>query len=211
MVYLFIGEDELGRDSRIRTLKKQLFPANLEPFNCEVLSARDLDLLTLQEAFQRLPVEAKKRLLIIKEISRLKADLQEHFLAQLKNLPESIVLALHVLRIDRDDTFLNQLSSISKVVLLNKARAKVDAFTLAQAIESQQPEDALNILTDLLREGEKPERILGGLRYQLTKGAVNLKDKTRKIDLLLDADIKIKTGKLKPAFALEALVVKLCS
>jgi DNA polymerase III delta subunit len=65
-------------------------------------------------------------------------------------------------------------------------------------------------LADLFKSGEKPERILGGLRYQLIRHTTNIKDKLKKITLFLEADVNIKTGKLKPEFALEALIIKLC-
>ena len=48
------------------------------------------------------------------------------------------------------------------------------------------------------------------MRYQLTKQSLNPDERVKKIDLLLAADLTIKTGKLKPEFALEALVVRLC-
>ena len=79
-------------------------------------------------------------------------------------------------------------------------------------------------MADLFRAGEKPERILGALSYRFTKQNLNLwvglsdaqplpsglDERMKKVDLLLAADVTIKTGKLKARFALEMLVVRLC-
>ena len=48
------------------------------------------------------------------------------------------------------------------------------------------------------------------MRYQFTKQSLNLDERLKKVDLLLAADVTIKTGKLKAQFALEMLVVRLC-
>jgi DNA polymerase III delta subunit len=77
-------------------------------------------------------------------------------------------------------------------------------------IESKRPDYALRTLSQLLKNGEKPERILGGLRYSFQRGPHTPLEIRKAIKLLLNCDITIKTGRLKPEFALERLVVKLC-
>nr|HPL83037.1 hypothetical protein [Candidatus Omnitrophota bacterium] len=62
-----------------------------------------------------------------------------------------------------------------------------------------------------IKDGERPERILGGLRYSLENNVQDVKGLRRRLKLLLNCDIEIKTGKLKPVFALEKLVVNLCA
>lgn len=73
------------------------------------------------------------------------------------------------------------------------------------------PDYALRILNELLRNGERPERILGGLRYAWEREFTPGVEAKRRLKLLLNCDINIKTGKLKPNFALEKLVISLCS
>ena len=62
-----------------------------------------------------------------------------------------------------------------------------------------------------MEDGEKPERIIGGLRYAWAKGNVYSAEAKKKLKALLNCDIDIKTGRLRPDFALEKLVIKLCS
>lgn len=209
-MYLFIGEDELAKTEKIQSLKKQLLNPQVEQFNSEVFYGKELTLPLLKEALSRLPVSAKNRLLVIRDALKLKESLQEYFLSQLESLPENLVIILDIAAIPKEENlFLNKILKIAKVLHFGTAQS-VNAFNLARAIERKQPDYALNILADLFKQGEKPERILGALRYQLLKHSLNFKDKFKNIELLLEADVNIKTGKLKPGFALEALVVKLC-
>jgi DNA polymerase III delta subunit len=96
-------------------------------------------------------------------------------------------------------------------VILFKETVKPDTFVLSRSIESRRLDTALKLLDQLLKDGEKPERILGGLRYAWERGIANPVETKRRLKLLLGCDIDIKTGRLKPSFALEKLVVGLCA
>jgi DNA polymerase III delta subunit len=67
------------------------------------------------------------------------------------------------------------------------------------------------VLNQLLKKGERPERILGGLRYSWENSIATPLETRRRLKALLNCDIDIKTGRLKADFALERLVVSLCS
>jgi len=67
------------------------------------------------------------------------------------------------------------------------------------------------VLNQLLENGEKPEWILSGLRYAWGKNIATPLEKKRRLKFLLDCDMDIKTGKLKPVFVLEKLIIKLCA
>lgn len=209
-MYLFVGEDEAAKTEKIQSLKKQFLNPQTEQFNSEVFYGRELTLPLFKEALSRLPASAKNRLLVIKGALSLKESLQEYFLSQLNSLPDNLVIVLDIAAIPREENpFLNKILKIAKAIHFRMPQAPC-AFNLAKAIERKQPDYALNILTDLFKQGEKPERILGALRYQLLKHSLNFRDKLKNIELLLEADVNMKTGRIKPGFALEALVVKLC-
>lgn len=209
-MYLFVGEDELAKVEKIQSLKKQLLNPRVEQFNFDIFYGRDLTLPLFQEALNRLPVSASSRLLVIKDALGLKEYIREYFLSQIKNLPEWLVIILDILVIPGgENPFLSQIRKIAKPLNFS-AGQNANAFTLARALESRRPDYALNILSDLLKQGERPERILGALRSQLMRYP-SAKEKSRRIALLLEADLNVKTGRLKPPqLALEALVVKLC-
>lgn len=210
MIYLFIGEDELAKTEKIRYFKKQLFDSKLEPFNSEVFQAKELSLPLFKEALGRIPQAAKNRLLVIKDILKLKNSLQEYFLSQIESLPSNLIIILDIVKIPPEkNLFINRILKIAKAVYF-KSKESANAFDLARALEEKNADYGLNVLADLFKSGEKPERILGALRYQFAKHSLNREEKIKKIGLLLEADINLKSGKLKPEFALELLVVKLC-
>ena len=210
MMYLLIGEDELAKQEKIQSLKKQLFPPELEPFNYDVFSAKELTLPLLTQALGRIPVKAKTRLLVIKDMLKLKSALQEYCVKHLKAQAEKSTIVFDVGRMPEErNIFLSHMLKITEVAHF-KTAGSVNAFSLARAIEKKNADSALVLLADLFKAGEKAERILGGLRYQLVKQSSTLEDKRKKVNFLLETDVNLKTGKLKPEFALEMLVVKLC-
>jgi DNA polymerase III delta subunit len=210
MTYLLIGEDEPAKAEKIQFLKKQLLNPRVEQFNFDIFYGRELTLPLFQEALSRLPVSSDSRLLVIKDALGLKEGPREYFLSRLNSLPSSLVIIMDVSVIPREDNlFLSQIRKAAKTLNF-MAGQNANAFNLAKALEGRRTDSALNILSDLLKQGERPERILGALRSQLTRCA-GAKERLRRIALLLEADLNVKTGRLKPAqLALEALVVKLC-
>jgi DNA polymerase III delta subunit len=147
---------------------------------------------------------------VIKDILRFKDNFQDFLLSRVDNLPNDIIIVFDIISIPREQNpLLNKLLEVAKVIHF-KSKKKTNAFDLAYEIERKQVGGALNILADLFRAGEKPERILGALGYQFTKQGLNPDERLKKVDLLLAADVTIKTGKLKAQFALEMLVIRLC-
>lgn len=215
MVYLFVGEDELAKQEKIQSLKSELFEgagrgALAESFNYESFYAKELTLPLLNEALSRIPAGVKQRLLVIKDILRFKDNFQNFLLSRVDNLPNDLIIVFDIISIPREQNpLLNKLLEVAKVIHF-KSKKKTNAFDLAYEIERKQVGSALNILADLFRAGEKPERILGALGYQFTRQSLNPDERLKKTDLLLAADVTIKTGKLKAQFALEMLVVRLC-
>lgn len=225
MIYLFVGEDELAKQQKIQSLKNEILqPCGLqddpssgakrrvlvESFNYEVLYTKELTLPLLNEALSRVPAGVKQRLLVIKDILRFKDNFQDFLLSRVDNLPNDIILILDIISMPREQNpLLDKLLKVARVIHF-KSKKKTNAFDLAYEIERKQVDSALNILADLFRAGEKPERILGALGYQFTKQSLKVDERLKKVDLLLATDVTIKTGKLKAQFALEMLVVKLC-
>ena len=59
-------------------------------------------------------------------------------------------------------------------------------------------------------KGEKPERIMGGLRASWTRYPADPLSLKKRLKILLQCDLDIKTGRIKPVYALERLIVNLC-
>ncbi|MBP7215814.1 MAG: hypothetical protein KBA46_00855 [Candidatus Omnitrophica bacterium] len=207
--YLFIGNDLAIQLQHITKLKASFFAKDVEQFNYEVIFGRELTLNQLQEKLRCLPVKAKKRIVILKEADALKDEVRE-FIARFVQQPyPHVVLVLIANHISPKDTFLSAVSRFAHVIRAKEVFTP-DAFLLGRQIEAGRFDYALRSLNQLLQNGEKPERILGGLRYSWEKNLASLPERKKRLRLLLQCDIDIKTGRLAPAFALEKLVVGLC-
>ena len=209
MVYLFLGQDSLSKDIQLRQIKEQSLAKNVEQFNLDTIYARELDLKGLQEKFLLLPVNNPKRMIVIKDAQLLKDECRRFIIDYAKDPDNRLDLVLDVDKYELRDGFINELSRYAKTVRFRE-EPKVDAFVLSRAIEMKKPDQALRLLAQLLRDGERPERILGGLRFAWERSVNYPQEAKRRLKLLLACDIDIKTGKLKPDFALEKLVIGLC-
>jgi DNA polymerase III delta subunit len=209
-LYLFIGQDTLSKDARLKKLKEEFLFPQTQYFNLDVLYAKELDLKDLQERLLCLPLRAKKRIVIIKDSQNLKKDIKEFIIQYVKNPFAKIILVLDINKYLPQDEFIRQINRYSEVCRF-KEDAYLDTFALGRAIDSKKSNYALLVLNQLLRNGEKPERILGGLRYSWENSIADVFQTKKKLRLLLGCDIDIKTGRLKADFALERLVVSLCS
>jgi len=209
LVYLVIGEDNFSKDAKIKRIKEGLFSKDIENFNLDTLYAKDLTLRDLQERLLCLPVNAKKRIVIIKDTQQLKEDIRSFLLRYLTKPIPQVVLVFESQRLDPKDEFFRYLLRHAETSRF-KETVRPDTFTLSRQIELRRPDFALRMLHWLLKNGEKPERILGGLRYALLRSAVSHLEKRRRLRLLLGCDIDIKTGRLRPNLALEKFVVQMC-
>lgn len=208
-VYLFIGQDSFSKDIQLKKIKEQFLGRELEYFNFDILYAKELNLLDFQERLLSLPLKAKKRIVIIKDAQSLKENIKEFLLNYVKNPPPKILLILDINRHNPKDEFIRQITRYCKVVRFREP-LHLDTFTLSRYISPRSADYALRLLHQLLRNGEKPERILGGLRYVWEKDTLNPLERRKRLKILLNCDLDIKTGRLKPDFALEKLVIKLC-
>lgn len=209
MVYLLIGEDSYSKNIKIDNLKKDLLPKELEQFNLDILYASQLNLIELQERLLCLPFKARKRIVIIKEAEELNQEIKEFIYKYVRKPYPWICLILDINYLDPKEEFIERLSGYVKVHRF-KERYLLNTFTLSRQIESNHPETALKILNQLLEEGEKPERLLGGLRSAFQSNPINPNRLKKRLKALLNCDLEIKTGKVKPHFALEKLIISLC-
>lgn len=209
-VYLFIGQDNSSKEAQLKLLKRDFSSGGLDEFNCDVLYGRGLSLNSLQEKLLCLPVKAKKRILVIRQAQELTENIQEFILEYVKKPAPGIVLVIDIESLERNNRFAEHLAKFSRLYRF-KEPVRLDTFALGRQIESRRPDLALKMLNQLLYNGEKPERILGGLRYILERDAIEPIKARKRLRLMLNCDIYIKTGKLKPNFALEKLIVRLCA
>ncbi len=207
-VYLFVGEDRASKETNIQKIKSLYLASGIEQFNLDVLYARDVNLPLLQERVLALPVQSKKRVVIIKQAQELKPNIKDFISQYAQSGDGRTVIILDMERGDKGH-FVADIGQWGQVMRFKEA-GKVDTFTLARFIDVQNSVAALRVLNDLLREGQSPEWIIGGLRYSWERYVDSVVERRRRLKLLLACDGEIKTGKLPALLALEKLVVSLC-
>jgi len=209
MVYLLIGQDVQAREIQLSKIKQEFLPKELQDFNLDTLYAKEISLKDIQERFLAMPLKSARRIIVIKDAGCLNEACRTFLMAYALKPNKQLVLVLIFEHYDYQDDFIKGVSRSAKVIRFKEA-VNPDTFVLSRQIELKNPDFALRILNQLLRNGEAPERILGGLRYAWEKQGIQGSEARRKLKLLLGCDVEIKTGRLKPAFALEKLVVGLC-
>lgn len=220
LVHLFIGHDIIGPDGSSRKsealqrLKKEFLSKTTLEFNTDTLYAKETGLKQLQEVFLRIPAGSPKRLLVIKDTQLLKEDIRAYLLRYIAKPHPSLVLVLDFIPRDQNDKeevkFILALSRHSRVQRFREIRP-INAFELSRLIEARRAPQALYILKQLFESGQRPEKILGGLRASWQRGLHSRMELRKRLNLLLSCDVDIKTGRLEPSFALERLIVYLCS
>ncbi|MDO8661793.1 MAG: hypothetical protein Q7K98_01045 [Candidatus Omnitrophota bacterium] len=217
MIYLFVGQDSTLKDSplsvkdtQLKQIKEVFLPKKVEQFNYDCLYAETLKLTDLQERLLCLPVNSPKRMIVVRNVQELAADIEAFILEWAKSGERSILLLLDIEDAGKKDDFLKKIHQYAKVFRF-KETTSLNTFNLTRSIEERRPDHALRILDQLLKDGERPERIMGGLRYALEKSRLNPLEIKRRLRLLIDSDIEIKTGRVKPVLALEKLIVRLCA
>jgi len=209
MIYLFIGEDNLSKDTKLKRLKEEYLDPQSEQFNLDILYGQEVNLKEFQERLLNLPLKAKKRLVVVRDSQRLNGEIKKFLLSYARKPYPHIVLVLDVQRYSFKDEFTKRMSQMSRVIRFRES-AKLDTFALSSAIESRKIHNCLDILRQILEKGEKPEQIMGGLRYVWDQDVRRPQETRKRLRLLLDCDIAIKTGRLKAQMALERLLTQLC-
>ncbi|MDD5568335.1 MAG: hypothetical protein PHY88_03950 [Candidatus Omnitrophica bacterium] len=217
MIYLFAGQDSSFKDTpfsskdiQLKQIKEEFLAKNMEQFNLDVLYAENLKLEDLQEKLLALPVNSTKRIVVIRNAQELNPDMDDFIVEWAKSGNKDIILLLDMADTKKKEDLVKDICRYARIFRFKETPA-VNTFNLTRSIEERKPDYALKILDQLLKDGERPERILGGLRYALERSQLSPAEARRRVKFLIDSDIEIKTGRFKPVFILEKLIVKLCA
>lgn len=209
-LYIFIGEDALSKEARLKKLKEELLFRQTQDFNLDILYAGQLELRGLQEKILAIPFKSKQRIIAIKDAEKLTQEIKDFLIKFAQSSDHSVAVVLDINKAPVKDQFIKNISSYAQIIRF-KDNLRPDTFSLSRQIEARKTDSALRVLNRLLQEGEKPERILGGLRYAWQKNAFSPLEAKKRLRALINCDSDIKTGRLKPDFALEKLVISLCA
>ena len=211
MIYLFLGDDLPAKDAKISEIKSKFFKDSQEAlaFDFDNLDARELGENTLKQAFLTLPVIAPHRLIVVRQVHKLRsADIQ--ILIKFCQQPAKhcdLVLESSENALKGD---LKDLPLYAKGAVLGKPEGP-NVFDMTRLITAHRSGDALKMLDGFYRENVHPLQIMGALVWYWGKEgkACGRERFERGLKALEEADLNIKRSRLDPQYAVEKLVVEL--
>ena len=212
MIYLLIGQSP-SKENKISEIKSSVLTSKESlSFDYEVLHAHKLSADVLKKSLVSIPSISKKRVVLIRQAHELNAQAKKIILACLKDFVSSLELILDADQWSAKDAFLKNLGQSVKIVNFEKEQ-KVSVFDLTKAIASHKKLEALRLLDKLIKAGDHPLQIIGAIVWAWKKSRNRIsKEKFHQgLVMLQEVDFCIKRSRLKPEYALEILVVKLCS
>ena len=211
MIYLFLGDDLKAKDTKISEIKNRIFN-NAEAalaFDLDNLDAKELGEDALKKAFLTLPVIAPHRLIILRQIHKLKsADIQV-LIKFCQNPATYCDLILesseNILKGDLKD-----LPLYAKGVVLGKPEGP-SVFDMTKLITARRSADALKMLDGFYNNNVHPLQIMGALVWYWGKEGKSCGRERfeQGLKALEEADLNIKRSRLEPRYAVEKLVVEL--
>ncbi len=211
MIYLFLGSDLPAKDARITEIKNKFFKNSREAlsFDFDNLDAGELGADALKKALLSLPVIAPHRLIILRQVHKLKsADIQ--VLINFCRKPEK---HCDVILESGEDTLKGDLKDLPlycKGVVMALPEAP-NVFDMTRLITANRSNEALKMLNGFYRADVRPLAVMGALVWYWGKeGKLLGKERfERGLKALEEADLNIKRSRLNPQYAVEKLVVEL--
>jgi len=213
MIYLLFGQDNFAKEQKIAEIKAKAFPsAESLSFDYQVLYGHRLENDTLRESLMALPGAGIMRLVLIYQADEL-TSAQKTMIVELDEKSKgSLTVVLEAQELDKKDALLTKFGRSIKSFSFSP-HMRHNVFDLMRAIMSHHKKEALEFLDELLKGGDYPLQIIAGMFWKWKNDKKQLSSKKFQEGLLAfeQADFHIKRSQLKPEYALELLVVKLCS
>jgi DNA polymerase III delta subunit len=211
MIYLFLGDDLSAKDARIIEIKNKIFKDSEEAlaFDLDNLDAKELKEDALKQAFLTLPVIAPHRLIILRQVHKLRsADIQVLIDFCQKPAKHCDLILESSEKILKGD--LKDLALYAKGVVLGKPEGP-NVFDMTKLISANRSGDALKMLDGFYQNNVHPLQIMGALVWYWGKEgkACGRERFERGLKALEEADLNIKRSRLEPQYAVEKLVVEL--
>jgi DNA polymerase III delta subunit len=211
MVYLFLGDDFIAKDAGIIAIKNKFFKDSPEAlsFDFDNLDASKLPDDALAKSFLTLPAIAPVRLIVLRQVHKLKsADIKV-----LLNFCQKPSEYCDVILESAEKTLkgdLKDLGLYAKTVVFAKPEGP-NVFDMTKLITAGRCAEALKMLNRFYDDNVHPLQIMPALVWYWSKeGRVCGKERfQRGLKALQEADFNIKRSRLDPQYAVEKLVVEL--
>ena len=211
MVYLFLGDDLIAKDARILEIKNKFFKDFQEAlsFDFDGLDANKLPDDALAKSFLTLPVIAPHRLIVLRQVHKLKsADIKV-----LLNFCQKPAEYCDVILESAEKTLkgdLKNLALYAKTAVFAQPEGP-NVFDMTKLITAGRCAEALKMLNRFYNDNVHPLQIMPALVWYWSKegrlcGPEVFK---RGLQALQEADLNIKRSRLDPQWAVEKLVVEL--
>lgn len=210
MVYLLLGEDLKAKDARIVQIKSK-FALNADSlhFDLESLDAIGLGPDALKKALITLPVLLPKRLVVVRNVHKLKPADAVMLVQFSKNPPAHADIVLESGETELKGE-LKALPALCQTTVLGGPAAG-NVFDMTRLMSAARAKDALAMLNNFYREGTHPLQIMGALVWFWGKEGRSLTQERFEhgLQVLEEADLNIKRSRLNPEYAVEKAVVEL--
>ncbi|MDD3374303.1 MAG: hypothetical protein PHY73_01085 [Candidatus Omnitrophica bacterium] len=212
MIYLLVGQSP-SKENKISEIKTSVLTSKESlSFDYEILHGHKLNDEILKKSLISLPSVSKKRVVLLRQAHELNARAKKIILSCQKDCDKTVDLILDADEWSTKDSFLRTLGKAITVVNFEQKK-KADVFEMTRAIISNRKIDALKLLTQLIEEGNHPLKIMAPIvwSWKNSRNRISKERFRRGLMMIQDADFCIKRSRLSSEYALEVLVVKLCS
>ncbi len=212
MIYLLLGQDNLAKEQKIAEIKAKALPSQESlSFNYQVLYGHHLDNDSLAQALTALPVASERRVVVIRQVDELVAAQKNKIIELHKQAKNQLIIILEAESLDDKDLLTKKFGQLISTCFFSP-KARYNAFDLMRVIASHRKVEALELLDELLKGGDHPLQIIAGMFWKWNNDKKQMPSQVFRKGLLAfkQADFNIKRSQLKPEYALEVLVIKLC-
>jgi len=211
MIYLFLGDDLAAKDAGIIEIKNKFFKNSPEAlsFDFDNLDANKLPDDALKKSFLTLPVVAPVRLIVLRQVHKLKsADIQVLLNFCRKPAEHCDVILESAEKTLKGD--LKDLGFYAKTAVFAKPEGP-NVFDMTKLITAGRSAEALKMLNLFFNDNVHPLQIMPALVWYWSKEGRLCGQEVfkRGLQALQEADLNIKRSRLDPQWALEKLVVEL--
>lgn len=211
MITLFLGDDLPAVDARITEIKNTFFkdvPQALA-FDLDNLDASQLGPDALKKALLSLPVIASRRLIIVRQIHKLKSE----GVGVLLNFCQKPAKHCDLILESSEKTLKGDLKDLplyAKGEVLARPQGP-NVFDMTKLITAHRSGEALKMLDGFYHADVHPLQIMGALVWYWGKEGKNLGKQRfeQGLKALQEADLNIKRSRLESRYAVEKLVVEL--
>jgi DNA polymerase III delta subunit len=212
MIYLLVGQDHLAKEQKIAEIKIKALPSKESlSFDYQVLHGYKLDNEALKKALMALPVVGHARVILFRQTDELTAAQKTIIVNAYAGSEKNLILIFEAEGLDDKDVLYKKFGQAMKVFSFSP-KSYHNVFDLMRVILMSRKAEALELLDELLKAGDHPLQIVGGMlwAWRNAKNKMAAVKFKKGLTAFEQADFYIKRSQLKGEHALEVLVVKLC-